>query len=917
MPAIHLRSAASFRPDGRPPLDVMALSTAVACLLSLAGCGAKGGGAGVGASARASATIGASGGVVTLPGGLRLSIPTGAVASPTAITVEQTDQTAPCGSTVFRFGPEGTLFAQPVTVTLPLPEGMAAAAVYWSKPGSTTAFDVLPAIATPGGVQAQGTHFSSLFVGPSTGSAVCANAGTDSDGASCGSGLVCVDGACGARIAGRIAGAAAAGVTVSLGGGAAAVITADASGSYAFDGLAAGEYTVTPSLAGYVFQPASAAVTVAGANVSGQDFMAAGAYAVSGKVSGAVAEGVAVHLTGAASASTATDSSGRYSFTGLTAGSYAIAPSLAGYAFDPASAPVTVASASVADQDFIAWRPVLDSLQPSEGHVGASVTLTGDHFGSSSNGGSVTLGDLPMTIVSWSNTRIVATVPSGATPGEVRIHAAGAISEARPFTVTATVSGQLVDGAEGDLAGSWAFAGDGGPAQLVVSASGTGRSALSASVPGSGWGGMPRAFSLEVPLGTHAFEVRELDGQGNPTVDLLQSTSRRMTGVAVGEEGVADLRIPLRWHWEVHALDPGYSVCGFERQIWFHDALNGFVTFQVNPGVDPSLTSPDSERIHGMLMSTSDGGKTWSVAKADISTSFTDFRPTASGWFANGFLFSLDGGLLLSLGDNGALVRSTDSGQSWAAASLNWATLGPGGVGATRFARAGSKLYASISTGGVQGSRERSQLVVSEDEGLTWSQRFDVCNPNYYAPNGCGTPGVPLGFAGIDMACSDLHPENCITMGYEHDNDTSKVMVTRDGFQTYTTISPKCGWFTDGQVLWVPGTDAALVVGSSSCPGTGRQFIATTDGGLTWSDWAPSPLPGRAAFADAAHAASWWDWGVRMSRDGAASWLYTGHAPAAGAGMRTVHVLDAEHAWALGHPDCRSSGAALVARWVP
>jgi hypothetical protein len=917
MSADELHSVAFSLPDGRCPLRVMLVCTTVACLLSAPGCDAKGGGANAGASTRASAIVGASGGVVSLPGGPWLSIPSGAVPSPTEITVERTDRTAPCGSTVFRFGPEGTIFAQPVTVILPLPEGMAAAAVYWSKPGSAAAFDVLPAIATAGGVQAQGTHFSSIFVGPSTGSAVCANAGADTDGAACGSGLACVDGACGARISGRIAGAVAAGVTVSLGGGAAAVATTDASGSFAFDGLAAGEYTVSPSLAGYVFEPASAAVTLAGANVSGQDFAAAGAYAISGKVSGAVAAGVTVSLAGAAPAITATDSSGRYSFTGLTAGSYVVSPSLAGYTFDPASAPVSVATASVAHQDFTGWRPVLASLQPSEGHVGASVALTGDLFGPSSSGGSVTLGDLPMVIVSWSNTQIVATVPSGATPGEVRVHAGGAISEARPFTVTATVSGQLVDGAEDDLAGSWAFAGDGGPAQLVVSAAGTGRSALSASAPGSGWGGMPRAFSLEVPLGTHTLEVQELDGQGHPTVDLLQSASRRTTGVAVGEDGIADLRIPLRWHWEVHALDPGYSVCGFERQIWFHDALHGFATFQVNPGVDPSLTSPDSERIHGMLMSTSDGGKTWSVARADISTSFADFRPTASGWFANGFLLSLSDGLLLSLGDNGALVRSTDSGQSWAGASLNWATLGPGGVGTTRFAPAGSKLYASITTGGVQGSYERSQLVVSEDEGLTWSQRFDVCNPNYYAPNGCGTPEVPLGFAGIDMACSDVHPEHCITMGYEHDNYTSKVMVTRDGFQTYTTLEPKCGWFTDGQVLWRPGTDAAWVVGSSSCPGTGTQSIATTDGGLTWSDWAPSPLPGRAAFADATHAVSWWDWGVRMSRDGAATWVYTGHAPAAGAGMRTLHVLDAEHAWALGHPDCRSSGAALVARWVP
>jgi photosystem II stability/assembly factor-like uncharacterized protein len=367
----------------------------------------------------------------------------------------------------------------------------------------------------------------------------------------------------------------------------------------------------------------------------------------------------------------------------------------------------------------------------------------------------------------------------------------------------------------------------------------------------------------------------------------------------------------------VHALDPGYAVCGYERQIWFRDALHGFVTFQVNPGVDPSLNSTDSAHIHGMMMATTDGGKTWAVANPDISTAYNDFRPTASGWFPNGYLLSLGDGTVLSIGDNGELVRSPDSGRTWETAWLNWATLGPGSVAPTRFARAGGRLYVSITTGGVQGSYERSRLVYSEDEGLTWNPLFDVCNSNYLAPNGCGSPGVPLGFAGIDMACSDVNPQNCITMGYEHDNYTSKVMVTRDGFQTQTTIAPKCGYFTDGQVLWRPGTDTAWVVGSSSCPGTGYQHIVTTDGGQTWSDWAPSPLPGHAVFADSTHAVSWWDWGVRMSHDAAMSWVFTGHAPAAGAGMRTVHVLDAEHAWVLGHPECRDSGAALVSRWVP
>lgn len=118
-------------------------------------------------------------------------------------------------------------------------------------------------------------------------------------------------------------------------------------------------------------------------------------------------------------------------------------------------------------------------------------------------------------------------------------------------------------------------------------------------------------------------------------------------------------------------------------------------------------------------------------------------------------------------------------------------------------------------------------------------------------------------------------------------------------------------------MLWFPGTATAWVVAGSSCPGVGYQYISTADGGATWTDWAPSPLPGHAAFADAHNGMSWWDWGVRVTRDAGATWLWTGRAPTDGGALRSVHVLDADHAWVLGHRDCRDSGAAFVARWVP
>ncbi|MEW6418138.1 MAG: Ser-Thr-rich GPI-anchored membrane family protein [Nitrospirota bacterium] len=66
------------------------------------------------------------------------------------------------------------------------------------------------------------------------------------------------------------------GVTMTLSGAANAITTTAADGSYSFAGLSNGNYTVTPTLAGYVFSPSNRPVTIAGANVTGQNFTVAG-----------------------------------------------------------------------------------------------------------------------------------------------------------------------------------------------------------------------------------------------------------------------------------------------------------------------------------------------------------------------------------------------------------------------------------------------------------------------------------------------------------------------------------------------------------------------------------------------------------------------------------------------------------------
>jgi hypothetical protein len=65
-----------------------------------------------------------------------------------------------------------------------------------------------------------------------------------------------------------------AGATVTLSGTASNTTTANSLGAYTFTGFGNGTYTVTPSHAGYTFNPASRSATVNGASVTGLNFTA-------------------------------------------------------------------------------------------------------------------------------------------------------------------------------------------------------------------------------------------------------------------------------------------------------------------------------------------------------------------------------------------------------------------------------------------------------------------------------------------------------------------------------------------------------------------------------------------------------------------------------------------------------------------
>ena len=83
--------------------------------------------------------------------------------------------------------------------------------------------------------------------------------------------------------------------------------------------------------------------------------------------------------------------------------------------------------------------PSITSLSPTSGPVGTAVTIAGTNFGATQGTSTVSFNGTTATPTSWSNTSIVAPVPSGATSGNVTVTVGGQLSNGLAFTVTIPV----------------------------------------------------------------------------------------------------------------------------------------------------------------------------------------------------------------------------------------------------------------------------------------------------------------------------------------------------------------------------------------------------------------------------------------------------------------------------------------------
>jgi PKD repeat protein len=200
-------------------------------------------------------------------------------------------------------------------------------------------------------------------------------------------------------------GAGLGGVTLSLTGSLTGSTVTASNGYYRFVALPAnGNFVITPSKAGFTFNPVSDTKIGIGSNQENRDFTAIPVYYIRGYVRdsrGAAVRGATMNISGAKTASTTTDSNGFYQFTQLAAGAnYTVTPTLSGWKFNPASLNISSLTGSLDNQNFAGSRKfyIRGSVKTTSGAVSkAMVVLAGSNSASveTDDNGNYLFSDLP------------------------------------------------------------------------------------------------------------------------------------------------------------------------------------------------------------------------------------------------------------------------------------------------------------------------------------------------------------------------------------------------------------------------------------------------------------------------------------------------------------------------------------------
>ncbi len=179
-------------------------------------------------------------------------------------------------------------------------------------------------------------------------------------------------------------------------------------------------------------------VTVNGQASDGVDFTVAPPPAISGLNPTAGPAGTSVTISGTNFGGTQGSSTVTFNGTTATPTSWSATSIVAAVPAGATTGDVVVTvngQASGGVRFIVGTPPVISKLKPASGAVGTNVKIKGTTFGASQGSSTVTFNGTPATPTSWSDTKIVAPVPAGASSGPVVVTVGEMASSGAAFTV--------------------------------------------------------------------------------------------------------------------------------------------------------------------------------------------------------------------------------------------------------------------------------------------------------------------------------------------------------------------------------------------------------------------------------------------------------------------------------------------------
>lgn len=253
---------------------------------------------------------------------------------------------------------------------------------------------------------------------------------------------------------------------------------------------------------------------------------------------------------------------------------------------------------------------------------------------------------------------------------------------------------------------------------------------------------------------------------------------------------------------------------------------------------------------NGIVVRTTDTGSTWSTSASPAGPTTEDLKNIV-------FLSPTVG---VGIGKNGAMVRSTDGGATWSAISI------PGSKELTAINFSGTTV---IAVGKKNGAF--STLIFSTDSGVTWFSGTVAANP-----------GTDL--AGVVV----LSATNAVAVG-KRAGSASTILRTTDSGLNWS-VQPVTG--DPGKDLQDIDASGATLVAVGKKSGGASTVLRSTDSGVTWSVRSVGSDPGqdlnKVAFINGA---TWVAVGnngtILRSTDGGATW--TSVTSPAAAELTAIH----------------------------